>query len=61
MGSRFTTLTSSDVQRFEPDGYVVVKQAFARADGLAMERRWWRELEPWHLLAPFLARGSHGR
>ena len=39
---------AADVQRFERDGYVVVRQAFARADGLAMERRWWRELEGTH-------------
>jgi hypothetical protein len=44
MGSEFTTLTSADIQRFERDGYVVVKQAFSRADGLAMEGRWWSEL-----------------
>jgi hypothetical protein len=48
MGSQLTTLTSSDVQRFERDGYIVVRQAFARADGLAMERRWWEELEGTH-------------
>ena len=45
---RLTTLTSADIQRFERDGYVVVRQAFSRADGLAMERRWWRELEDAH-------------
>ncbi len=45
MGSQLTTLTSADIQRFERDGYLVVRQAFARADGLAMERQWWRELE----------------
>jgi uncharacterized protein YkuJ len=38
MGSQLTTLTSADRQRFERDGYVVVKQAFSRADGLAMEQ-----------------------
>ncbi len=48
MGSQLTTLTSADIQRFERDGYVVVRQAFSRADGLAMERRWWRELEDTH-------------
>jgi hypothetical protein len=48
MGSQLTTLTSSDVQRFERDGYVVVRQAFSRADGVAMERQWWRELEDTH-------------
>jgi hypothetical protein len=48
MGSQLTTLTSADIQRFERDGYVVVRQAFSRDDGLAMERRWWRELEDAH-------------
>jgi hypothetical protein len=48
MGSQLTTLTSADIERFERDGYVVVRQAFARADGLAMERQWWRELEDTH-------------
>jgi hypothetical protein len=48
MGSQLTTLTPSDIQRFERDGYVVVRQAFARADGHAMERRWWRELADTH-------------
>ncbi len=48
MGSEFTTLTSADIQRFDRDGYVVVRQAFSRADGLAMERRWWQELEKTH-------------
>ena len=45
MGSQLTTLTAADTGRFERDGYVVVRQAFSRADGLAMERQWWRELE----------------
>jgi hypothetical protein len=42
------TLTASGIQRFERDGYVVVRQAFSRADSLAMERQWWRELEDTH-------------
>ena len=50
-----TTLTSSDIQRFERDGYVMVRQAFSRADGLAMERRWWRELEDTHGIRPLVA------
>ena len=37
IGSQLTTLTSSDIQRLANDGYVVVRQAFLRADGLAME------------------------
>ncbi len=52
MGSQLTTLTSSDIQRFERDGYVVVRQAFSRADGLAMERQWWREMEDTHGIRP---------
>jgi hypothetical protein len=48
MGSQLTTLTSADIERFERDGYVTVRQAFSRADGLAMERQWWRELEDTH-------------
>jgi len=48
MASQLTTLTSSDIHRFDRDGYVVVRQAFSPADGLAMERRWWRELEDTH-------------
>jgi ectoine hydroxylase-related dioxygenase (phytanoyl-CoA dioxygenase family) len=50
MESQLATLTSSDIQRFERDGYVVVRQAFSHADGLAMERRWWRELEDTHAM-----------
>jgi len=45
MRSQLTTLTSADIERFERDGYVVVRQAFSPADSLAMERLWWRELE----------------
>jgi hypothetical protein len=52
MGSQLTTLTSSDIERFERDGYLVVRQAFSRADGLAMERRWWSELEGKHGIRP---------
>ena len=52
MGSGLTALTPSDIQRFERDGYVVVRQAFSRADGLAMERRWWSELEDTHNIRP---------
>src|SRR6476620_5399960 len=48
MRSQLSTLTSGDIQRFERDGYVVVRQAFSRADGLAMERLWWREREGIH-------------
>ena len=52
MESRLTTLTASDIERFERDGYVVVRQAFSHADGLAMERQWWRELEDTHGIRP---------
>ena len=45
MASQLTVLTPADIQRFERDGYVVVRQAFSPADALAMERQWWRELE----------------
>lgn len=48
MGAQLTTLTAPDIQRFERDGYIVIRQAFSRADGLAMERRWWSELEDTH-------------
>jgi hypothetical protein len=48
MGAQLATFTSSDIQRFERDSYVVLGQAFPRADGLAMERQWWRELEDTH-------------
>ena len=52
MRSQLSTLTSADIQRFERDGYVVVRQAFSRADGLAMERLWWQELEGTHGIRP---------
>jgi hypothetical protein len=48
MGAQLSTLTSSDIERFERDGYLIVKQAFSRADSLAMERQWWRELADAH-------------
>jgi hypothetical protein len=48
MSSRPATLTPSDMERFERDGYVVVKGAFPRAVGAAMEDRWWAELESAH-------------
>jgi hypothetical protein len=48
MGSQLQTLTPEDILRFERDGFVVVRQAFAPADGLDMERQWWRELEDTH-------------
>jgi len=48
MESQPGTLTPADLQRFERDGYVVVRQAFSRADALAMEGRWWSELAGTH-------------
>jgi hypothetical protein len=50
MGSQLTTLTAADTQRFERDGYVVVRQAFSRADAFVMERQWWRELAETHAI-----------
>jgi len=50
--AQFTTLSSSDIQGFERDGFVVVSEAFARADALAMERRWWSELAAAHDVRP---------
>jgi hypothetical protein len=38
MASQLATLTAADIQRFERDGYVVVRRAFSPADALAMER-----------------------
>jgi len=52
MGSQPTTLTSADVEGFERDGYVLVRQAFAGADALAMRQRWWPELEESHGIHP---------
>src|ERR1700683_2304551 len=52
MGTELTTLASSDIERFERDGYVVVREAFSPADGRAMERRWWSELEDAHGIGP---------
>ncbi|TQS46869.1 hypothetical protein [Cryptosporangium phraense] len=48
MRSVLATLAPADVRRFDRDGYVVVKRAFLPADGLAMQRRWWRELKERH-------------
>jgi hypothetical protein len=44
MQSQPATLSPADLQAFERDGYVVVRQAFAPADALAMQGRWWSEL-----------------
>jgi hypothetical protein len=48
MDSQAPALTPADVQHFERDGYVVVRQAFPRADALAMQERWWSELAGTH-------------
>lgn len=39
-----TTLSKTEIEQFERDGFVVVKGAFARADADAMQDAWWREL-----------------
>lgn len=44
------TLAPADIQSFQRDGYVVVKQAFSRDDALEMERRWWSELDGVHAI-----------
>jgi hypothetical protein len=44
MESQPATLAPAELQRFERDGYVVVRQAFSPADARAMEGRWWSEL-----------------
>ena len=38
------TLSPEEIESFARDGYVVVREAFARADADAMEARWWDEL-----------------
>jgi hypothetical protein len=48
MGAQLPSLTAADIQRFDRDGYLVVRQAFSPADARAMERRWWSELEGAH-------------
>lgn len=48
MGSQPSTLTSADIQCFERDGYLVVREAFSPDDAHAMEQRWWRELADAH-------------
>src|SRR5262245_11400321 len=42
------SLTAVEIERFERDGYVVVREAFARADAEAMQDRWWDELAAVH-------------
>jgi phytanoyl-CoA dioxygenase PhyH len=41
-------LSPADLEQFHRDGFVVVREAFARADAAAMEQRWWDELETAH-------------
>jgi hypothetical protein len=48
MEAQPATLSPADLQRFECDGYIVVRQAFPRAAALAMEARWWSELADTH-------------
>jgi hypothetical protein len=45
-------LTAAQIQRFDRDGYLVVRAAFAPDDALAMRERWWRELRDEHGLRP---------
>jgi hypothetical protein len=40
MRSQLTTWLQQ-ISSASSDGYVVVRQAFSRTDGLAMERLWW--------------------
>jgi hypothetical protein len=48
MESQPATLSPAYLQRFERDGYIVVRQAFPRATALAMEEQWWSELADIH-------------
>jgi hypothetical protein len=41
-------LSPAEIEQFERDGYVAVREAFARADAEAMEAAWWAELETVH-------------
>ena len=43
-----STLSASDLGRFQDDGFVVVRQAFAPADAEAMQAEWWAELAEDH-------------
>jgi hypothetical protein len=43
-----STLSTADTEKFERDGYLVVRQAFDPADAAAMERRWWAEITEAH-------------
>ncbi len=46
-----TPLSPAEIQGFEDHGYVVVRQAFARDDALAMQQEWWSELAQVHGIA----------
>jgi hypothetical protein len=39
-----TELSSSEIEQFARDGFVLVQNAFAREDAEAMQDAWWREL-----------------
>jgi hypothetical protein len=43
-----TTLSPAEIQRFENDGYVIVRGAFPYGDALAMQDEWWSELARAH-------------
>jgi len=38
------SLSPAEIERFEVDGFLVVKGAFARDDALTMQSEWWSEL-----------------
>lgn len=38
------SLTQTELQQFDRDGFVVLREAFVRADADAMQDAWWREL-----------------
>jgi hypothetical protein len=42
------TLSPDQLQHFHDDGYVVLRNAFARQDALAMQDEWWAELSEVH-------------
>ena len=39
-----TTLSKTEIEQFQRDGFVVLMCGFARADANAMEEAWWKEL-----------------
>ncbi len=43
-----TTLSTTEIESFHDDGYVIVRGAFALDDALAMRAEWWSELADVH-------------